>query len=110
MKHLLWLPALLAGLTACSPQPTTRQRVDMAVQADGHCLLERQPAECAQIGAQAASRYGAAGISAVLMVDPQAPLSSVQALRSGLQEARIGHVQYGDEAQLAQRKALPGLE
>jgi hypothetical protein len=104
------LPALLMtwGLAACSP-PTVRHRVDFVLQADGQCLVHAQAVPCAEAGsvAAAATPGGAATISAVLLISPEAPPTALQALRSGMQVAHIAHVQYGDSKHMSFERHAP---
>lgn len=87
--------AVLAG--GCAPA-TEHHRLDFRVQADGSCLLREQPLPCQEAGRQALAIYPAERISAVLFVDPAAPVKSAQQLRASLLEARVTHIQLGDTA------------
>jgi hypothetical protein len=98
MKSLHALALIVAVVcSACTPA-RVRQRVDFHVQADGSCLMNAQPVSCREAAAQAAARYTANGVSAVLFVDAGAPHASALAMREGLLEAHISHVQFGDPA------------
>jgi hypothetical protein len=104
----LYASLLAAALCACTP-PTERQRLDFQVLADGRCTLQGQPVGCLDAGPQAAARYGARRISAVLLFAEAAPHDSELALRAGLQAAHISHVQVGLPA-AASGPAAAGLD
>lgn len=109
-RAALFLPLVMtAWLCACSA-PTERHRVDVQVQADGSCLLENQPVACSEAGPLAAQKYSAKGVSAVLLIDPQAPHASGLAVRLSLQTAHISHVQIGDPAHQVRLRSDSGLD
>lgn len=111
-RPILCLASLAAAMVtlACSP-PVTRHRVDLVVQADGVCTLDREVVACRDAGPAAVRKYTAAVVSAVIVLDPAAPAESVQAMRAGIQTARILQMQYGDQAMLAMKqKSSTGID
>ncbi|MEY8879470.1 MAG: hypothetical protein AB9M60_23365 [Leptothrix sp. (in: b-proteobacteria)] len=110
MKPLHALALIVAvGSCACTPA-RVRQRVDFHVQADGSCLIGAQPVACSEAAPQAAARYTADGVNAVLFVDPAAPHASTLAMRAGLLDAHISHVQFGDPAHQQYMHVGAGLD
>ena len=109
MKALFVATATACLLAACSA-PTSRHRVEIVVNADGACVMDKQSVNCADAARLAAERYTPAGVSAVLLIDPHAPHDSVLTLRSGLQAAHVSHVQYGDPATFHFDRSEPGAE
>ncbi len=102
--------SLLGGLSACSPQPQTRQRLDVSLNAQGQCRVAQQPVACEQVGALMTQQRPGAQLSAVLFIDHAASAERQAALGASLRAAHISHVQYGDSAFLAQRPREAGAD
>ena len=110
MKPLHALVLIVAVVSSACTPARVRQRVDFHVQADGSCLMDAQPVSCRDAAPQAAARYTADGVSAVLFVDAAAPHTSALAMREGLLKAHIAHVQFGDPAHQQYLHTEAGLD
>ncbi|MFM2056260.1 MAG: hypothetical protein RLY71_645 [Pseudomonadota bacterium] len=110
MKPLHALALMVAvGCCACTPA-RVRQRINFHVRADGSCLMDARLVGCGEAAPQAAAKYMADGVNAGLFINAGAPHASALAMRAGMLDAHISHVQFGDSAHQQYMDAEAGLD